>query len=194
MLDVIYKPLPIWPYPDTPAWNRRPASTFKADYAKTLRELAREISLVDGRNVEIALGVRPSDIRRDGQLRTENRRAPTPAHPGVELRFDSPLGRQVYPTDVCTRWTHNVRSILLGLEALRAVERYGIGGKGEQYRGFVAELESASSASIPTLQRGLALIEQAGSVVAALRASHPDNGGDPVDFASVNLVREGGRS
>lgn len=38
-------------------------------------------------------------------------------------------------------WQHNVRAIGLGLQALRAVDRYGITSGREQYRGF-AELPS----------------------------------------------------
>lgn len=46
------------------------------------------------------------------------------------------LSRLVYATDACVLWRHNVRSIALGLEALRAVDRFGISRRGEQYAGF----------------------------------------------------------
>lgn len=191
-MDLIYRAMPIWPHPPTPAYNRRGPGTFQTAYPKTLRDLARELSFVDGREPQIYIGVHPEQIRRDGRLRSVNGRAPNPIHPGIEIQFDSPLGRQVYHSDACERWTHNVRSIVLGLESLRAVERYGIGGRGEQYRGFLAELAESSSASTPTIRRGLVIIERTGSVVAALRATHPDNGGDAVDFASVNLAKDAG--
>lgn len=191
-MDLVYRAMPIWPHKQTPAYERRGPGSFQSPYPKTLKDLARELGLIDGREPEIHIGVHPEQIRRDGKLRVENRRSPVPVHPGIELRFGSPLGPQVYHTDACERWTHNVRSIVLGLEALRAVERYGIGGRGEQYRGFLAELEEASSASTPTIRRGLVIIERTGSVVAALRATHPDNGGDAVDFASVNLAKDAG--
>lgn len=48
--------------------------------------------------------------------------------------------RLVYATDVCAYWQHNVRSIALGLDALRAVDRYGISKRGQQYAGFRAAL------------------------------------------------------
>lgn len=47
-----------------------------------------------------------------------------------------PAKRLVYATDVCDFWQHNVRSIALGLQSLRAVDRYGISRRGEQYAGF----------------------------------------------------------
>lgn len=52
--------------------------------------------------------------------------------------------RLVYATDTCVYWQHNVRSIALGLEALRAVDRYGISKRGQQYAGFRAALGSGA--------------------------------------------------
>lgn len=56
-----------------------------------------------------------------------------------------PSKRLVYATDCCDFWQHNVRSIALGLEALRAVDRYGISRRGEQYAGFRAALTAGAS-------------------------------------------------
>lgn len=53
--------------------------------------------------------------------------------------------RLVYATDACVLWRHNVRSIALGLEALRAVDRFGISRRGEQYAGFRAALPARAS-------------------------------------------------
>jgi hypothetical protein len=57
-----------------------------------------------------------------------------------------PSNRLIYATDACELWQHNVRSIALGLEALRAVDRYGITRRGEQYAGFRAALTAGSAA------------------------------------------------
>ncbi len=56
-----------------------------------------------------------------------------------------PAKRLVYATDVCDFWQHNVRSIALGLEALRAVDRYGISRRGQQYAGFRAALTAGGA-------------------------------------------------
>lgn len=53
--------------------------------------------------------------------------------------------RLIYATDVCDYWQHNVRSIALGLEALRAVDRYGISRRGEQYAGFRGTLTAGAA-------------------------------------------------
>jgi len=58
-----------------------------------------------------------------------------------EMRDGHRLLRNVCDED----WRHNVRSIALGLEALRAVDRYGISRRGEQYAGFRAALASGAA-------------------------------------------------
>ena len=75
----------------------------------------------------------------------------------------------------------------LGLEALRAVDRYGITSRGQQYAGF-RELPSATSE--PSISRGQQLISEHGGTREALRATHPDGGGDAADFAAVMAARE----
>jgi hypothetical protein len=46
-------------------------------------------------------------------------------HPGAIVTFDSPKGRLTFHTDAFP-WLHdNLHAIAAGLEALRAIERYG---------------------------------------------------------------------
>lgn len=179
---VTFRPLLVWPYPQTPTWERRSRYTFKAGWENTVNLLVSEIDRLNGRDVVIGAGLSPDDIRLDGLPRSNARQ---PIHPGVEVSFDTKMGRLVYATDVCEFWQHNVRSIALGLEALRAVDRYGITRKGEQYAGF-AQLTAGG----PDPNRGRQLVEAAGSVKAALHRHHPDHGGDPRDFADVQAYRE----
>lgn len=182
-MNVTFRPLPVWPYPATRA--RRSRYTFKAPWSNTLSLLQREVGNLRGTNIVLGAGFREADLRLDGMPRAG---AKEPGHPGIEISFDSRHGRLVYATDVCERWEHNVRSIALGLEALRAVDRYGITRRGEQYAGW-KQLGSGTGA--PSPQRGAELVTEHGSVRAALMATHPDHGGDPDDFAAVQAYREG---
>jgi hypothetical protein len=83
-------------------------------------------------------------IRRHGSVKA----AQKATHPDVggsardfaAVQASQERKRLVYATDVCEFWQHNVRSIALGLEALRAVDRYGISKRGQQYAGFRAAL------------------------------------------------------
>lgn len=186
-MRVTFRPLPVWPYRETPYRERRSRSTFRVSYPDTLADLAYQIMFlnpgydVDDLNVVFGAGFEERDIRKDGQPRADARAL---RHPGVEISFDSMHGRLTYATDTCELWQHNVRSIALGLDALRAVDRYGISQHGQQYAGFIA---------IPAdtrLARGEALIRQHGSAVAALKATHPDHGGDPRDFDAVRRYQE----
>jgi hypothetical protein len=181
-VNYTFRPLPVWPYPATPDSNRRSWWTFKADWRDTLALLAHEIEWISGRDVIIGAGFREGDVRQDGMPRANARE---PMHPGIEISFDSARGRLTYSTDICQRWQHNVRSIALGLEALRAVDRYGITHRGEQYAGFLA-----LAAGGPDPVRGKALVEQAGGIREALMAHHPDHGGSEADFVDVQAYRE----
>lgn len=181
-MNVTFRPLPVWPYPATR--DRRSRWTFKAPWSSTLDLLYREVEKLGGRNVVLGAGFRERDLRLDGMPRAGARE---PMHPGVEISFDSRHGRLVYATDVCVRWEHNVRSIALGLEALRAVDRYGITRRGEQYAGWK---QLAPGTTDGGSDRGRELIRQHGSVKAALHASHPDHGGSERDFRDVQAARE----
>jgi hypothetical protein len=116
-------------------WDRRSRNVFSATWSDTLWLLDRELKWLNARNVVIEADFKESDIRLDGMPRSN---APTPKFPGVRVAFESDHGGLVYQTDNCVWWQHNVRSVALGLEALRAVDRYGITHKAEQYTGFKA--------------------------------------------------------
>jgi hypothetical protein len=130
-MNATFRPMPVWPHPVTK--NRRGRYTFSAPWSDTLDKIDYEVDRLRGSNVIIGAGFEERDIRQDGMPRAN---ANVPRHPGIEISFDTKHGRLVYATDVCEFWQHNVRSIALGLEALRAVDRYGITRKGEQYAGW----------------------------------------------------------
>lgn len=176
-----FRPLPIWPYP--PTANRRSRYTFRAPWSDTVEMLKYEVDRLGGSAAIIAAGFSEGDIRKtDGLPRADAR---VPSHPGVEVSFDTPMGRLVYGTDVVEDWQGNVRSIALGLEALRAVDRFGISRKGEQYAGWLA-LPGPEGAAV---DRGRRLVETHGGIVPALKATHPDHGGDQQAFQDVQAYR-----
>lgn len=131
----------VWENP-TPAHERRSRYTFKASFADSLNLLMREIEKLDPHrtwgetDVVLSVACRPGDLRRDGGIRADARAFD---HPGVRVSFTTKdLGPLSYGTDCCEQWQHNVRSIALGLEALRAVDRFGISNGSQQYTGFKA--------------------------------------------------------
>jgi hypothetical protein len=136
MADLSYqfKPIGLWTDPLTPADVRRP-SPFKVAYEKTLDLLFREAGMLDATRLVLQVDLTASQIRHDGLPKAGARYG---SNPGVIVSFDSRYGPLRYATDAYTDWRANLRAITLSLEALRAVDRYGVSRRGEQYRGWTA--------------------------------------------------------
>jgi hypothetical protein len=130
-----YKFVPIaeWPGSRTSPVKRRRAQ-FSTTYPKTLQLLDRELEHLGARSVVIQLALDESEIRLDGKPRA----GANPRHPGVVLSFTAKEGPLSFPCDTFTDWRDNLRAISLTLEKLRAIDRYGVTKRGEQYRGWRA--------------------------------------------------------
>jgi hypothetical protein len=157
------------------------SSQFSAAWTSTLNLLDRELDKLGARDAVIELAVTEGELRIDGFPYADAR----PSHPGVIVSFDSKHGPLRYGTDAFSHWQENVRAIALGLEALRKVDRYGIGKRGEQYVGW----RQLSAGDSDLEQRGREIIADHGGETAALKATHPDRGGSPDDFRAVQAAR-----
>lgn len=178
---VTFRPLVVWPH--KPTANRRRA-LFKTSYPRTLYLLEREIEALGGKDVTMGVGLSETDIRLDGQPRANARAM---GHPGVEITFHTPAGARSFSSDEFDDWQDNVRAIALSLEALRAVERYGV-SKGRQYAGFALLAAGPSQAEL-----GERLVARYGSIKEALRHTHPDTGDTdvtPNDYQAVLAYRK----
>lgn len=196
MIALTFHPLDRWPYPDRR--DRRGHYIFRATWGETLDLLDRELGYLEAFRVVLQADFRERDLRADGWPRADAR---TPQHPGVILSFESRVGPQRYATDAHDFWQHNVRGIALGLEALRAVDRYGITRSGEQYAGWK---QLTAGSGITTEAAALHLIGRLAAVPMselrqpdrrrayrhALIRAHPDNGGTSELLAEV---RDAGR-
>ncbi len=181
VIDLRFHPLTVWPAAPTPPAQRKPRSTFRAGWTSTLELLELELDHLRATDVVISVGLRPEDIRVDGWPRSN---AADPRQPGVILSFGSKHGPLRYLTDRYDGWKANARAIALGLEALRAVDRYGITQRGEQYVGW-----KAIPASTGGDQDSLALLVRVAKATGytgpgskslfrkALLEAHPDQGG-----------------
>lgn len=105
----------------------------KALWHATVDMLERELGCLGADEFVIEAGFTESDLHADGMPRA---RARVPSFPGVRITFESDHGPLAYQTDICDSWQDNVASIALGLEALRAVNRYGLTSDAQQYTGF----------------------------------------------------------
>jgi len=173
-----WRPLPAWPYPPAP----KSSVTFRADWNQTMHNLEQEIERIKGRDVLIGVVADDSQFMFDGTIKVGFK----VKHPGAEVSFDVPgQGRLAFHTDAFNSLQANLRAISNGLEALRAIDRYGITTGTEQYAGF-----QQLSPGGPDIERGRLLVEKHGSVAEALKRTHPDQGGDPRQLADVQAYRK----
>ena len=197
---MVYRFCPIvtWPCALTRSRGR---SKFSASYNDTLRLLDRELRHLGARNIVIQLALRPEEIRIDGLPRSGSR----PSHPGVILSFDSKHGPLSYPCDRYADWESNLRAIALSLEHLRAVDRYGVTRRGEQYRGWTALPPVATAMTNDEAAAFLArmcgdgahpdlFFRSEDAVKQAYRAAafrlHPDRGGDVEEFKRLQDAKD----
>lgn len=159
-------------------------SPFRASWTNTVELLADELRMHGARQAVLEIDFREQDLRLDGLPRADARSL----SPGIVLSFKAtavPGQPELrYEVTEFTDWQANVRAVALGLQALRAVDRYGVTRRGEQYAGW-KQLESGG----PSAARGRELIAEHGGLKEALFATHPDHGGDAQDFAAVQAAR-----
>ena len=139
-----YQIRPLSPWPGAVTASRKSSGVFQADWDSTLALLRDEVDKLDGQYpVIIQIDVGELDLRQDGMLKT---RAHVGPFPGVIVSFTSRHGPLQYVSDAYEQrytgslpgWQANVRAVALALEALRAVDRYGVSKRGEQYSGWKA--------------------------------------------------------
>jgi len=211
------RPLGNWTDPVTDP--RASTARFRAKWADTLDLLSRETDLLGATLVVLQVDVTEGDIRRDGMLRANAK----VGFPGVRVSFESKFGPLTYATDAYEQWygqdmpgwQANIRAIALALEALRAVDRYGVTKRGEQYTGWRAidaptksarrmttdeatEFIAAHAPGFTFAQVRYDLEARTKAYRAAAAVLHPDKGGNPDQFALLVeakrvLDTEGGR-
>lgn len=173
------RPLGPWIGPVTEC--RKSGYQFRASWDDTLKLLRREAELLDATTLVVQVDADPADIRLDGMLRARAR----VGYPGVKVSLDSRHGPLTYATDAYESWQANVRAIALSMQALRAVDRYGVSSKGEQYQGWTA-IESPGDAK----RAAQDLIASYGGLREALFKTHPDHGGTAEAFRAVQGARD----
>jgi hypothetical protein len=207
---ITYRALSAWPnnVPATP-YHKRKRSPFRSTWGATLEDLDRELVAARAHNVVIEIDAPASEIRRDGMPRADARTRGPGVIISYELRWTragavTRVERFVFPCDTFHDWQDNVRAIAKTLEALRAVDRYGVTRDGQQFAGFKsipAETSATQSVAwaVGLLSRfGLISVhdgdpdfESCRRAYRSARAkTHPDAGGTAADFQAVNAAGE----
>jgi hypothetical protein len=181
-MRLVYRPLPaVWPSGVRTASHLRRSAPFRLGYSATIKLLDRELRMIGSKDpVVIEAGFRDDEIRMDGLPRANAR----PVDPAIVVSFESQFGPLRYGCDAFTWYEANLRAIALALEALRKVDRYGVTKRGEQYQGWKALPESTMTAA-----DAKAFLDTFGGETAAIKATHPDNGGSREEFEKVQIAR-----
>jgi len=206
---ITYRTLSAWPNNvKRTAPDKRKHSPFRSTWSRTLADLDTELVKAYARNVVIEIDAPQAEIRRHGMPKADARTR----SPGVILQYDviwrnvetkQEVRREhyVFPCDTYHDWQDNVRAIAKTLEALRAVDRYGVTRDGQQFAGFKSipaqtgtTLSIEQAATILATESGIAF-SLASGYEAAQRAfrtarskTHPDAGGDAARFSAVNVA------
>jgi len=202
------RPLGVWDRPITE--GRASSGRFRSTWDQTVGHLLDEVEHLGGTLIVVQIDAEATEIRRDGMLRARAK----VGFPGVKISFESAHGPLTYATDAYEQrwsgdmpsWQANVRAIALGLEALRAVDRYGITRSGEQYRGWTALADKPAEKGLSVDDAARLLAEWAqpwcrpqdmrteDQVNRAFRAAasvhHPDKGGSADAFRLVSSARD----
>lgn len=189
-----------------PTTKNRKRAPFRVSYQFRLDLLEAELKKLGATDIVIQAQFEAREIRNDGWPRSTAR----PKGPAIVLSFKSSKGPLSFPCDTYTDWEDNLYAIALSLEALRAVDRYGVTQRAEQYRGwtqlpppaepkaFANNLEaSAWLARTAGVVDGRPLVGDAlrKAIRIAAKLLHPDSGGSAEAFHhlqdAVRLLRGG---
>lgn len=206
MLNIQIRPILKWPGEE----NKYPTySQFKVGYRDTLTQFEKEIEMIGGdpSSITIEMRINAHQLTLDG---TRLRADAKPDKPGIIVSFNRYKSKIVegktvtsvqtlsYPCDAFNTWQDNLRAVVLSLESLRRVERYGV----FKYDDIVNRLALPSAeGSVGTRESAAEFLEKHSAVSAkeilfseTARASayrkaafttHPDRGGNPETFQKV---------
>lgn len=186
---------PITTWPAGALTRNRKLSQFSAPMRSTLKQLTSELAAIKAKNVVMQIALEETQFRNDGYPRAQAK----PEHPGVVLSMETPDGPLSFPCDTFSNWQDNLRAIVLTMEKLRAINRYGVTKHGEQYAGWRAIEAPAPVVAFSSVDDARDFLRRVASRVdvvspdmelprlirAARRASHPDMGGDSDLFQRV---------
>ncbi len=208
------------PYRGVPPAQRQQAATdFTASWSDTLEVLCREAGMLGAHEVVLVVETAVGNVsRRDGGIRADARvnsdyvEVYLPQSDVGPIRWTCGRFQNRGYRGYLPAWQSNVRAIALGMEALRKIDRYGIAGDGQQYRGWQAigtggpialgagmtrgeaarVLADAAGLDLDTAPQHLAVDPDlaAQAYRKAARTLHPDAGGDPEAFRLLTTARD----
>lgn len=155
------------------------------------RGLQHEVRLLGGADLVLSSNV---ELRIDGWPRSGAR---MPTDPGVAVYFTRKKVPLVFACDRYKTVEANMRAIALHLDALRGMERWGVGTLDQAFAGYQALPETAGADPWWKVLGGeeppITLEDLQADYREAARKAHPDTGGSQEAFVRVQRAYEEGR-
>lgn len=180
-----------WPkgVPRTDADERRVARFNhhgqRLTVGNALRRLEREVDLLGGYYRRVSSDLR---VRQDGWPYAKHR---TPDDPGAAVYFML-AGRPIcLPCDRWDRVEDNVAAVAAHVDAMRRIQRYGVGTSEQAFRGYRAELYAVDGSDWKTvLENPTSKAEAKRTYLCLAAVAHPDAGGDEATMARLNVAHK----
>jgi hypothetical protein len=179
-----------------PRAKSRKSATFKSTdnrgwkvevtVAGACRRLQEQLDLLRASYVTLSTNLEP---RLDGQPRSGQRE---PADPGAAVYFRL-LGQDV--ALACDKWDRvadNIVAIAKHIEALRGMERWGVGTAAQAFAGYQALPAPEQWWEVLGIHADADPLQINAAYRAKARTAHPDQGGSDAAMARLNAARDRG--
>lgn len=197
-MSEVRTPFPLtWPM-SWPRARHRDVARFKAQtssgwmgqasVAVARERLQREVDLLGARGVILSTNV---ELRLDGQPRSDRSE---PSDPGVALYFKLKGKDTVLACDRWTRVADNIIAIAKHIEAIRGMDRWGVGSLDQVFTGYQALPAPEQWWQVLGVSEGASVADIDAAYRAAAPKAHPDRGGSDAAMARLNAARDHGRT
>jgi len=169
------------------SFQTKSSADGRLSVAKAMERLQGEIDRLGGRNAVLSTNV---SLRLDGRPRSDQE----PSDPGVALYFTFKGKATVLACDKWNRVADNIAALAAHIDALRRVDRYGVGTIEQAlagYKALPADTAANWRAVFGFAKDSRPTVDQVDSAYKRLaREKHPDVGGAEIEMAHLNRARD----
>lgn len=192
---------PAFPLQWPSGWNRaraRQAASFgttsrsrqgfkqQLTVAEARERLSDQLDMLRARYVTLSSNM---ELRLDGQPRSG---LPEPTDPGVACYFDLDGKPTVLACDKWNRVADNIAAIAKHIEALRGMDRWGVGSAAQAFAGYQALPEPEQWWQVLGVAQNATRSDIVVAYRGKARTAHPDTGGSDAAMARLNAARDAG--